>query len=113
MAAITLFGPRLCELVIQMVRMARKLWTVDVDALAEPLKTLVRAEGKVSFAAFFEKHPDLPPQRLVRRLGRIDGVLFLPTSQPPGLCVSNALKEEFAAWRAKWQERRADGRMYD
>ncbi|MFH5805660.1 hypothetical protein [Alienimonas sp. DA493] len=114
LGTITLFGPRLCDLAYQMGRTAQELWTTDVDALADPLKTLVRAEGKVSFAAFFERHAKLSPQGLVRRLGRIDGVLFLPTSRPPGLCVSNAMKDEFAAWRAKWHERRTAGeRLYD
>lgn len=114
--AITLFGPRLCDLALQMGRTAQKLWTTDVDSLAGPLRTLVRAEGKVSFAAFFERHSRLAPQQLVRRLSRIDGVLFLPNSEPPGLCVSNAMKDEFAAWRAQWQQRRSaatDDRLYD
>ena len=116
LAAITLFGPRLCDLAIQMGRTAKLLWTIDADALAGPLKTLVKAQGKVSFAAFFEAHRGMSPQGLVRRLGRVDGVLFLPTSEPPGLCVSNALKDEFAAWRARWQRERAgagDERLYD
>ncbi|NNJ26409.1 hypothetical protein [Alienimonas chondri] len=114
LGTITLFGPRLCDLAWQMGRTAQKLWMIDVDAIAAPLKTLVRAEGKVAFAAFFEAHSKLSPQGLVNRLSRIDGVLFLPTSQPPGLCVSNALKDEFAAWRVKWQELRAAGdRLYD
>ena len=123
---ILLFGPRLCALAVQMGRTAKWLWTTDVGPLADPLKTLVRAEGKVSFAAFLEKHAagpggpkdggKLPAQTLIRRLGRIDGVLFLPTSTPPGLCTSNALKEEFAAWRERWRDRRAgagDDRLYD
>ena len=115
-AAITLFGPRLCDLAIQMGRTAKLLWMIDADALAGPLKTLVKAQGKVSFAAFFEAHRAMSPQGLVRRLGRVDGVLFLPTSEPPGLCVSNALKDEFAAWRGRWQRERAgagDDRLYD
>ncbi|QDT14304.1 hypothetical protein [Alienimonas californiensis] len=114
LGTVTLFGPRLCDLAYQMGRTAQELWTIDVDAIADPVKTLVRADGKVSFAAFFEAHNKLSPQGLVDRLGKIDGVLFLPTSQPPGLCVSNAMKDEFAAWRSKWQERRTAGdRLFD
>ncbi len=43
---VTLFGPRLCDLAVQMGRTAQQLWTIDVDAIANPLKTLVRAGGR-------------------------------------------------------------------
>ena len=108
-----LFGPRLCELVFKMGRTAKLLWGFDVDALAGPVKTLVKAEGKVAFGAFLEAHRRPAPQALVDRLALIDGVLFLPTSNPPGLCTSGAMKDEFAAWRENWREQRRDGRLYD
>ena len=112
-AGVVLFGPRLCELVWQMGRTAASLWTYDADAMAAPMKTLVRAEGKVSFGAFLEAHRSPPPQEMMDRLALIDGVLFLPNSNPPGLCTSNALKDEFAAWRERWQEERTAGPLYD
>ena len=111
---VLLFGPRLCELVFKMARTARRLWAYDADLMADPVKTLVRAEGKVSFAAFLEAHRKPTPQGLIDRLALIDGVLFLPTSNPPGLCTSGAMKDEFAAWRERWrEERRADTPLYD
>ena len=114
LSGVTMFGPRLCGLVAELVRRARALWGMDFDALAAPVKTLVKAEGKVSFAAFLEAHRSPPPQDLVRRLSRIDGVLFLPTSTPPGVTASPAMKEEFAQWRADWRRRRAGGgALYD
>ena len=116
MAGLTMFGPRLCALIAELVRRAKALWSMDVDLIAEPVKTLVRAEGKVSFAAFLEAHKNPPPQTLVRRVGRIDGILFLPTSTPPGLTASPAMKEEFSAWRERWRDRRAadgDAKLYD
>ena len=111
---VLLFGPRLCEIVFKMGRTAKRLWNYDVDLMADPVKTLVKAEGKVSFAAFLEAHKRPAPQELVDRLALIDGVLFLPTSNPPGLCTSGALKDEFAAWRENWrEERRAETPLYD
>lgn len=111
---VLLFGPRLCELVFQMARTARLLWEFDAVLMADPVKTLVKAEGKVAFAAFLGAHREPAPQDLVDRLGLIDGVLFLPTSSPPGLCTSGAMKDEFAAWRENWRdERRADSPLYD
>ena len=111
---VMLFGPRLCELVFKMARTAKRLWNYDADLMAEPVKTLVKAEGKVSFAAFLEAHKRPAPQELVDRLALIDGVLFLPTSNPPGLCTSGALKDEFAAWRENWrEERRAESPLSD
>ena len=111
---ILLFGPRLCELVFKMGRTAKRLWQYDADAMAEPLKTLVKAEGKVSFGAFLEAHRSPPPQTMMDRLALVDGVLFLPTSNPPGLCTSGAMKDEFAAWRETWKEERAsDAPLYD
>ena len=104
-----LFGPRVCTLIDRLARAAKTLATLDADDLAGPVKTLVRAEGKVAFPAFLEAHPSPPPQALVDRLGLIDGIIFLPTSSPPGLTASNAMKDDFAAWRDRWHARHAGG----
>ena len=86
-------GPRILSAVARMVCKARRLRTLDVDGAARVLAFLLSREHRASFAEIILAVEGINPVTLFPSLRDIDGVLFL-TSEPPGLALSDDLREE-------------------
>lgn len=98
--AILGIGPAMVVEAYRQAIRSLRLFRLDVNTCAPIMATLFDADAKVPFVNLFQKHPAADPERIVRDLQTIDGVLFR-TSAPPGLSLAAHLRDEIIAARSK------------